>query len=109
MSILFTQARRIPCYSQIKDICTKGPVSVTGLNTPAKMHFAGAVCVEQSKNVLYITDSDYQAKKIAEDMTYYLGDSVCFYPAKELEFFKADARSHEVMHQRLEVMERLTR
>ncbi len=108
MSILLDSARNIPCYSEVKKSCRSGPALVTGMNTPAKMHFAGAVCVEEQKNVLYVTDSDYQAKKIAEDMVFYLGDDVCFYPAKELEFFKADARSHEVMHQRLQVIERLT-
>ncbi|MBQ4087015.1 MAG: transcription-repair coupling factor [Clostridia bacterium] len=108
MSIFLSMARSIPCYAQITENCKKGPVQVTGLNTPAKLHLAGAICAQINQNTLYITDSDYAAKKVAEELSYALGDRVCFYPAKELEFFKADARSHEVMHQRLEVIERLT-
>ena len=81
-------ARSIPCYAQITENCKKGPVQVTGLNTPAKLHLAGAICAQINQNTLYITDSDYAAKKVAEELSYALGDRVCFYPAKELEFFK---------------------
>ncbi len=108
MKVFQTAAKMLPGFTQILTQCQKGPIQVTGLTTPAKIHFAGAVCVELNESVLYITDSDYSAKRIAEEAEYFLPGKVCFYPAKELEFFKADAMSHDVLHQRLEVMERLT-
>ena len=108
MSVFLSAAKDVFAFGEIEKNINKGPINVIGLTPPAKAHFAGAFCMQLEKNVIYITNSDYKAKKTAEDLSFFLAERVLFYPSKELEFFKADAKSHELLNQRLEVIEKLT-
>ena len=105
--LLQKAAQKIKAYNKIKESNGKGAKNVVGLTRPAKAHFAASLCKDLNTQGLYITDSDYEAKRIADDLMYYLGDNVNYYPSKELEFYKADAKSNELLNQRLEVLEKL--
>lgn len=107
MSISKALTERLSDLEKIKLYIGKGPVQVSGLIPPAKLNFTGAVCAFFEKNVIFVAESDYVAKKRADELSYFLPEQVLFFPAKELEFFKADARSLEVQHQRLSVLEKL--
>ena len=105
--LLQKAAKRISAFNKIKELKGKGAKNVVGLTRPAKAHFAAFLCTDLSVQGIYIADSDYEARKIADELMYYLGESVYYYPSKELEFYKADAKSHELLNQRLEVIEKL--
>ena len=105
--LLQKAAQKIGVFNEILNFSGKGAKNVVGLTRPAKAHFATFLCKESSHQGVYIADSDYEAKKIADELMYYLGDSVYYYPSKELEFYKADAKSHELLNERLEVIEKL--
>lgn len=108
MSVFSDAAKKIEAFGKIGKQACKGAVDVVGLNSQAKAHFAAMLCKEFGYQGIYITDSDYNAKKVTDELSFYLSESVFFYPSKELEFFKADARSHELQNQRLEIIEKLT-
>ena len=105
--LLQKAAKKIKAYNKIKELSGKGAKNIVGLTRPAKAHFAASLCVDLNTQGLYIADSDYEAKKTADELMYYLGDNVYYYPSKELEFYKADAKSNELLNQRLEVIEKL--
>ena len=105
--LLQKAANKIKAYNKIKESHGKGAKNVVGLTRPAKAHFAASLCKDLNTQGLYVTDSDYEAKRIADDLMYYMGDDVYYYPSKELEFYKADAKSNELLNQRLEVVEKL--
>lgn len=107
MSISKALEERLLGLETLKLYIDKGPVGIAGLTPPAKVNFTGAVCRFLEKSVLFVAESDYAAKRRAEELSYFLPEQVLFFPAKELEFFKADARSLEVQHQRLSVLEAL--
>lgn len=107
MSVFFNVAESICEINEIKKQICKGAVGVVGLTPPAKAHFAAFLCKDTDSQEIFIADSDYNAKKIAESMEFYLHDKVFYYPSKELEFFKADAKSHELQNERLAVIESL--
>lgn len=100
-------AKEIDAFNEILGLSGKGAKNVVGLTRPAKAHFAALLCKETKKCALFITDSDYEAKKVADELMYYLGENAYFYPSKELEFYKADAKSNELLNERLEVIEKL--
>ena len=100
-------AKEIDAFNEILGFTGKGAKNVVGLTRPAKAHFAALLCKEIKKCACYITDSDYEAKKVADELMYYLGENAYFYPSKELEFYKADAKSNELLNERLEVIEKL--
>ena len=106
MSLLNT-IRELSSYNQIKKLYGKGAKNVVGLTRPAKAHFAASLCRDFGVQGVYVADSDYEAKRVADELMYYLGESVYYYPSKELEFYKADARSNELLNQRFEIIEKL--
>lgn len=105
--LLLNTAKELSSYNQIKKLHGKGAKNVVGLTRPAKAHFAASLCKDLSVQGVYVADSDYEAKRVADELMYYLGESVYYYPSKELEFYKADAKSNELLNQRLEVIEKL--
>lgn len=105
--LLQKAAKQIKAFNEIVNLKGKGAKNVVGLTRPAKAHFAAFLCLDLGVQGVYITDSDYEAKKIADELMYYMGDKVYYYPSKELEFYKADAKSNELLNQRLEVIEKL--
>lgn len=107
MSVFLDAAKDLRGFHEIKMRAGKGAINVVGLNAPAKAHFAAMLCLDLNRQGIYITDSDYSAKKTAEELSFYFPDGAYYYPSKELEFFKADAKSHELQNQRLEIIEKL--
>ena len=107
MSIFFDANYQVNSFSKIKEQIGKGVVSMVGLTPGAKSHFAAFLCQNLNKQGIFITDSDYSAKHLASSMSFYLPDRAYYYPSKELEFFKTDAKSNELENQRLAVIERL--
>ncbi len=105
--LLLKAAKEIRAFNEIKNL-GKGAKNVVGLTRPAKAHFAAFLCEDLGAQGVYIADSDYEAKRICDELMYYFGDMVYYYPSKELEFYKADAKSHELLNQRLEVIQKLT-
>lgn len=93
MNVFFDAAKKVQAYSKIIEQLGKGAMGVVGLNTPAKAHFAAFACHHLSRQGIYVTDSDYKAKKIFDMLSFYFPEQVLFYPSKELEFFKADAKA----------------
>lgn len=100
-------AKKLSAFNKILDLHGKGAKNVVGLTRPAKAHFAASLCKDLKVFGLFICDSDYEAQRVADELMYYLGDSVLYYPSKELEFYKTDAHSNELMAKRMEVIERL--
>ncbi len=105
--LLTNLAKKIGAFNKILDLHGKGAKNVVGLTRPAKAHFAASLCLDLGVSGLYISDSDYMAQKMADELIYYLGDEVLYYPSKELEFYKTDAHSNELMARRMEVIEKL--
>ncbi|MBO5930476.1 MAG: hypothetical protein J6Q27_04190, partial [Clostridia bacterium] len=107
MSIFFDAKQKPEGFLKTIEEIGKGTVSVVGLTPGAKSHFAAFLCKHLNKQGIFITDSDYSAKHLAESLAFYLPDCAFYYPSKELAFFKADAKSNELENQRLAVLERL--
>ena len=105
--LLLNTAKELSAYNEIKKLYGKGAKNVVGLTRPAKAHFAASLCQDLSVQGVYVADSDYEAKRVADELIYYLGDKIYYYPSKEFEFYKADAKSNELLNQRLEIIEKL--
>ncbi len=105
--MLLNVSKKLNAFNKILEQQGKGAKNVVGLTRPAKAHFAASLCQNLDVSGLFICDSDYEAQRVADELMYYLEDSVLYYPSKELEFYKTDAHSNELMAKRMEVIERL--
>ncbi|MBE7035117.1 MAG: transcription-repair coupling factor [Ruminococcaceae bacterium] len=83
------------------------PLSVTGLTEQAKAQLASYFCAQKQVGALVVCDSDYTAKNFARDLPFFLGKEAIFYPSKEIEYYRVDAKSNDLEAQRLAALGRL--
>ena len=96
-------------YGVIEENVRQGavPINVSGLTESGKAHLAASLCQNLDLPGLYVTDSEYSAKKTAEDIAFFYGENALYYPAKEIEYYEVDAKSNEYINARLAVLEKL--
>ncbi len=76
----------------------------TGVIDSQKNHLAFALLEKLNRPGLYITDSELRAKEVYEDLRFFLGDKVKFYPSRDLIFYTADTRSIDINRQRFKIL-----
>ncbi len=86
----------------------KFPFSVTGLTEQSKAHLATSFCAQNQKGTMVVCDSDYTARQFCEDAAFFLGREPIYYPSKEIEYYRVDAKSTELEAARLAALGRLT-
>jgi len=89
-------------WQELKKLTDSGlPLAVTGLTEAAKAQLAAETCNERCVGALVVCDSDLSAQKLCEDMSFFLGRNCIYYPSKEIEYYRVDAKSNELEAQRL--------
>ncbi len=83
------------------------PLSVTGLTDQAKAQLAASLCAQKQKGAMVVCDSDYTARRFCEDLAFFAGCEPIYYPSKEIEYYRVDAKSNELEAQRLAALGRL--
>jgi len=61
-----------------------------------------------NKQILILTYDELRAKKIAEDIKAFDRENIELFPPREVVFYDIEAYSHEISHQRLKVLSRLS-
>lgn len=89
----------------ISDGC--GTVLTTGVVDGQKAHLIYGLSCERDTSQLIITGSELKAKELAQDLTCFLKNRVCFYPSKDIIFYSADVKSADIVKRRFEVLARL--
>lgn len=94
--------------SEFKDIMAgidrkKFPIAVFGLSESSRSYLIYAVYNQQDKPFLIITHSDVEARKLYEDLCFYL-PQVYYFPTKEVVFYNIDAISGDLRWERLKVI-----
>ena len=109
MEILAELLKESAEYGVLEENVRQGatPVNVSGMTESGKAHLAASLCKNCDLAGLYVTDSEYSAKKTAADIAFFYGENVLYYPAKEIEYYTVDAKSNEYINERLKVLERL--
>ena len=101
--------KKLSEYEQIEEILEKTgrAVDISGLTGSGKAFIAASLCQNTDKDGIYVCDSEYQAKKVYSDLAYFFGENAIFYPAKEMEYFEVDAKSNELINERISALEKL--
>ncbi|MEY8000852.1 transcription-repair coupling factor [Clostridium sp. Mt-5] len=81
----------------------KFPVGVYGLSESARSYLIYGVYETLDRPVLIVTHSDVEARKLYEDLSFYL-PQVYYFPAKEVVFYNIDAISGDLRWERLKVI-----
>lgn len=83
------------------------PLSVTGLTEQAKAHVTAHLCAQKQTGAMVVCDSDYSARRLCEALRFFTEAESIYYPSKEIEYYKVDAKSNELEAQRLAALGRL--
>ena len=78
-----------------------------GVVDSQKCHLSFALMGHLRRSGVIIASSELRAKEIVDDMRFFHGNNVKYYPAKDVVFYNADARSADLVKQRFEVINAL--
>jgi len=79
-------------------------IAVNGVAGSAISHLTYYLNHYHSKQSLIITHNELEAKKIYEDLKFFLGERAYYFPPKEIVFYDVYAHSNEVTSERLKVL-----
>jgi len=80
-------------------------LNISGVTDSMVSHLTYSLLGDENKVI--ITSTEKRAKEIVDDLKFFEGDCVYFYPAKDLIFYSADVHSNDITRARMTVIERL--
>lgn len=81
----------------------EGNIQITGLIPASKVNMAYSIYKNTKKQMLYIANTDYEAKKIYEELQVYLKNKVEILDSNEILFYILDARDRKSDARRLKI------
>ena len=85
------------------------PISVSGVSDSVRAHLIFSVCEKLNTGALIIAQTESSAREIYNDLSFFSNsENVMRFPASELMLHDAEAESHEVLSQRLDILNHLT-
>ncbi|WP_101772537.1 transcription-repair coupling factor [Peptostreptococcus faecalis] len=89
-------------YNSIeKAVDLEGNIQINGLTPSARTNIAYSIYKSTSRQMLYIASSEYEAKKVYEELSVYVKNKVEFLDANEILFYNLDARDRRSDARRL--------
>ncbi len=85
------------------------PVSITGPSESQKAHISYALCSHCGRKGIFVAFNEMHARKLYEDLAFFMGDEVVFFPAKEIMLYDVEAKSYDTVYQRLAAIDRISR
>ncbi len=85
----------------------KTPMSVMGVSDSVAAHLISSVCEETGRPCLAVLAEEKDARQCYEDLRFFLGERVVFFPRTDLLFYDVEAKGQDVTQKRLEVLSAL--
>ncbi len=83
------------------------PINLMGVADSVRAHFISCTSKALSKHAFVVTENDASARKIIEDLSFFSGENVLYFPPLDLLFYDVEALGRDVMSQRLRVLSSL--
>ncbi|MCX8129847.1 MAG: transcription-repair coupling factor [Clostridia bacterium] len=109
MNYMINPLLEIEEYKEVLDSIKKytRPLNINGPSDSQKIHLAYSICRHSGCKGVYIAFNEMQARKMYEDLMFFLGDEVVFFPAKEIMLHDIEAKSYDSVFQRIKALERI--
>ncbi len=85
----------------------QSPLSVMGVGDSVCSHIAFSVCKKLKKAPVFITYNENRAKTLVEDLKFFYGKDVLFFPTRDLLFYDIEASANDIKEKRLETLDKL--
>ncbi|MBR0600439.1 transcription-repair coupling factor [Sinanaerobacter chloroacetimidivorans] len=79
----------------------KGTINISGVSEGRAMPVAALIAKERKSQSLIVTSSYTKAKRLAEDLSFFVDQKIYVIPEEEQLFFKYEAKSHGALEERL--------
>lgn len=108
MKLLDSIADRLPAFRQLREDIDKSrlPAAVTGLSTIHKAHFIASLCSETGRKAIVVAADELEAGRLLSDLNA-MGLESFIFPARDLDFFPLEGRSHDYEQSRVEALSRM--
>ena len=110
MEQLLSELRNLPKFQEyIQSIKQKNSlISVLGLSDVGKIQWVGASFQEIEENVVMITYNELQAKRIKEDLSFFIPTKdILYFPKREIVAYDYIAESKDLPYERIEVLQQM--
>lgn len=85
----------------------RSPVSAMGVCDSVRSHLSFCVSEKCKKMPLVVAANEAQARQLYEDMSYFYGGKVLFFPGRDLLFYDIEASATDIKKKRLETIDKL--
>ena len=90
----------------MKDVKNKKtPVNVLGVSDSVRAHLICCACKKLKRPGLVVAADEAAARLLYEDLRFFMGEKVVFYPRSDLLFYDVEAKGQDVTRQRLQVLQ----
>jgi transcription-repair coupling factor (superfamily II helicase) len=95
--------------SRIKELArdAKGIINISGISEGRAMLVASLIVKERKNQTLILTTSYSKAKKMAEDLSFFVDEKIYVIPEEEKMFLRYEAKSHGILDERLSALKAL--
>jgi transcription-repair coupling factor (superfamily II helicase) len=102
--------QKLDTFNTLVSSIQKGstPILTSGVSESQKNHLSYSLTSALNCPTVIVTHSQVSAKEIYQDIQFFMGDNVKYYPSKDISFYNADFKSLEITKQRLDVLELLS-
>ena len=83
------------------------PIGVYGLQESQRAHIIYAIFKQVQEQVCLLVHNELEAQQIYQDLKFYLGDEVLFFPHRDIFFYDVEAISEEIKEERLGTLKEL--
>lgn len=83
------------------------PILATGVIDTQKAHLMAGAAKSLEASSLIIAGSELKAKEIYNDLKFFTGHNVMFYPSKDIIFYWADVKSLDIIKERFNILSKL--
>ncbi len=96
-------------FNEIKTLAksAKGIINIAGISEGRAMPVASLIIKERKGQCLIITSSYLKAKRLAEDLSFFVDQKILVIPEEEQLFLRYEAKSHSIMEERLTALKAL--
>ena len=87
----------------------KGSLLINGLLPMQKPHIAYSIFRDLNRQIIFVASSDLEAKKVYEDLNFYIKDKVEYLGFSDIHFYHLDAKDRNEEAKKLKVLLRLAK
>ncbi len=108
MKGLLEPLKNLESYNVAIKSLTKGEnILLNGVVDSQKCHLIAGFNNDKNKNGLIIASNEQKAREIYDDLKFFLGEKVLYYPTKDILFYSADVKSIDITNERFGIINKL--